>query len=89
MKRLFLLNLDWKTQCFFSIGNQWPGYRYLDGFKENFLQNFGGGQSLPLAMIAISRQGRKQDPGFWNKGIREFFINYTDYLDEKAFEAAR
>ena len=26
---------------------------------------------------------------FENGGIREFFGNYTDYLDEKAFEAAQ
>lgn len=56
---------------------------------ENFLQNFGG------AVITVSHDRYFLDKvaskilAFENGGIREFFGNYTDYLDEKAFEAAQ
>ena len=56
---------------------------------ENFLQNFGG----PVITVSHDRyfldKVASKILAFENGGIREFFGNYTDYLDEKAFEAAQ
>lgn len=56
---------------------------------ENFLQNFGG----PVITVSHDRyfldKVASKILAFENGGIREFFGNYTDYLDEKAFETAQ
>ena len=56
---------------------------------ENFLQNFGG----PVITVSHDRyfldKVASKILAFENGSIREFFGNYTDYLDEKAFEAAQ
>ena len=56
---------------------------------ENFLQNFGG----PVITVSHDRyfldKVASKILAFENGDIREFFGNYTDYLDEKAFEAAQ
>lgn len=55
---------------------------------ENFLQNFGG----PVITVSHDRyfldKVASKILAFENGRIREFFGNYTDYLDEKAFETA-
>ena len=56
---------------------------------ENFLQGFAG------PVITVSHDSYFLDKvaskilAFEDEGIREFFGNYTDYLDEKAFLAER
>lgn len=56
---------------------------------ENFLQHFGG----PVITVSHDRyfldKVASKILAFENGGIREFFGNYTDYLDEKAFETAQ
>ena len=56
---------------------------------ENFLQNFGG----PVITVSHDRyfldKVASKILAFENGDIREFFGNYTDYLDEKAFVAAQ
>ena len=56
---------------------------------ENFLQNFGG----PVITVSHDRyfldKVASKILAFEDGGIREFFGNYTDYLDEKAFETAQ
>ena len=53
---------------------------------ENFLQGFGG----PVITVSHDRyfldKVASKILAFENGGIREFFGNYTDYLDEKKFE---
>ena len=53
---------------------------------ENFLQGFGG----PVITVSHDRyfldKVASKSLAFENGGIREFFGNYTDYLDEKKFE---
>lgn len=53
---------------------------------ENFLQAFGG----PVITVSHDRyfldKVASKILAFENGGIREFFGNYTDYLDEKKFE---
>lgn len=52
---------------------------------ENFLQGFGG----PVITVSHDRyfldKVANKILAFENGGVREFFGNYTDYLDEKAF----
>ena len=52
---------------------------------ENFLQNFGG----PVITVSHDRyfldKVANKILAFEEGGVREFFGNYTDYLDEKAF----
>lgn len=56
---------------------------------ENFLQGFAG----PVITVSHDRYFLDKVAGkilaFENGSIREFFGNYTDYLDEKAFLAER
>ena len=52
---------------------------------ENFLNGFGG----PVVTVSHDRyfldKGANKILAFEEGGVREFFGNYTDYLDEKAF----
>ena len=56
---------------------------------ENFLQGFAG----PVITVSHDRyfldKVASKILAFEDGGIREFFVNYTDYLDEKAFLAER
>lgn len=56
---------------------------------ENFLQGFAG----PVITVSHDRyfldKVASKILAFEDEGIREFFGNYTDYLDEKAFLAER
>ena len=66
---------------------------HLDFATMEWLENYLKGYSGAVLVVSHDRyfldKVASKILAFENGGIREFFGNYTDYLDEKAFEAAQ